>query len=445
MQYHRSGDSDQHSPGRLSASGFDHADPLDDQKLITTKQIKGDSVGTLKFFITPPAVPPITCGLTVTPNMPASLGYLAPGLNGSKHNPRQRSSTSPPTSRSNTSTDNKIHKNALSQIATSYRVKIERKERKYLAVRKHAAGKGSPFKSVSPGITSNRVVDFDHPRSSPYNNKRPDPLSPQRPPPKPPAKVDSDDDSDDGLFAIPLTNRNIAKVSAKNRRGRGAPNYHGQPSLTVNTSRVEKAHSMSFTSPQFMSSAVAPNPNDEGVGLSRKLPATARSNSRTSSKRDSELGRCKSFIEKDIWANRPPTDALVNNLDDFFPNLDLDQPVLEEGEGGEMLPSHIAEAEDTSGDAPKATPKRAQGVPAAEPHTDGLPAVTPSRPPSLYNKNDTHGSDESTLKAPERPTLLAQRSLRCSSGLSRIKSIREVIHGAHEGNIRMASTSQKRV
>ncbi|KAH7462761.1 hypothetical protein FOMA001_g18453 [Fusarium oxysporum f. sp. matthiolae] len=424
---------------------FDHADPLDDQKLVTTKQIKGDSVGTLKFFVTPPAVPPVTCGLTATPNMPASLGYLAPGLDGSKHNPRQRSSTSPPTSRSNTSTDNKIHENALSQMATSYRVEMERKQRKYLAVRKHAAEKGSPFKSVGPGITSNRVVDFDQPRSSPYNDKRPDQLSPQRPPPKPPAKVDSDDDSDDGLFAIPLTNRNIAKVSAKERRGRDAPNYHGQPSLTVNTSRAEKAHSMSFTSPQFMSSAVAPNPNDEGVGLSRKLPATARSDSRTSSERDSELGRCKSFIEKDIWANRPPTDALINNLDDFFPNLDLDQPVLEEGEGGEMLPSPIAAAEDTSGDAPKAAPERAQGVPAAEPHTDGLPAVTPSRPPPLYNENDTHGSDESTLKAPEQPTLLAQRSLGRSSGLGRMKSIREVVRGAHEGNIRMASTSQKRV
>jgi mitogen-activated protein kinase kinase kinase len=195
----------------------------------------------------------------------------------------------------------------------------------------------------------------------------------------------------------------------------------------MNTSRAEKGLSVSFTSPQFMPSAVTLNPNDDGVGLSRKPPATPRSDSRASSEKDSKLSRRKPFIEKDVWANCPPTDALINNLADFFPNLYLDQRVLEEGEGGEILPSPIAEAEETSGGAPKATPERAQGVPAAEPPTDGLPAVTPSRPPSLYNENDTHGSDESTLKAPERPTPVAQRSLGRSSGLDRMISIREVV------------------
>ncbi|KAF4443402.1 STE/STE11/BCK1 protein kinase [Fusarium austroafricanum] len=421
---------------------FDHADPLDDQKLVTTKQIKGDSVGTLKFFVTPPAVPPVTCSRTANHNVPASLGYLAPGLDGSKRNTRQRSSTSPPTPRSNTSTDNKIHENALSQAATSYRVEMERKRREYLAIRKHAGGKSSPFKSVGPGIIGNRVVDFDQPRNSPYNGKRPDQLSTHRPPPAPPANDDSDDDSDDNLFAIPLVHQSKGKASAEKQRGLNAVGLDKQPNLIMNTSQAEKGFSVSFTSPRSMPSAVILNPSDDGVGLSRKLPATPRSDSGTSSEKDGKLSRREPFTEKDVWANRPPTDALINNLDDFFPNLDLDQPVLEEGKGGEALPSPIAEAEKTSGGAPKAMPERAQGVSAVEPPTDSLPAVTSSQLPSLYNENDTHGSDESTLKAPKGPAPVAQKSLGRSSGLGRMISIREFARGAHQGNTRMVSTSQ---
>ncbi|KAH6891071.1 hypothetical protein B0T10DRAFT_560341 [Thelonectria olida] len=666
---------------------FDHADPLDDQKLVTTKQIRGDPVGTLKFFVTPPGVPPVVSGLAPNPNVPASLspGYLAPGSDDPKHNPRRRSSSSPPTSRSNTLTDDKPDEKALSQEALSYRAEMERKQREYLAKRKQAANKGSPSESVGPGITSNRVIDFDQPRNSPYEDKRPDQLFPQRrppappadpsatlikanslskktghnmrkssgsfdgqptprhpatfdqmdigenslnkskkskpvqaespplgiasalagmgrglsaigqvatkngrgvspnrastqstqstrstqssssseqlfqrgkatkssvdltrpstghsspnlmsavprnptwnrgnlpfvvpdyssggtpllpnersanaseaksyhtaprpisetetaspsssrsrgsfpppqrkmsygpdpdfqdsdvqftkPAPAPPANDDSDDDSDDGLFAIPLANRNKGKASAENPRGRDASGHDKRPSLTVNT-RAKKGLSVSFTSPQFMPSAVTPNPNDDGagVGLSRKPPATPRSDSWTSDEKDNKLSRRKSFIEKDVWANRPPTDALINNLDDFFPNLDLDQPVLEEGTEGEMPPSPIAEGEESTEGASKAAPEGAQGVPAAEPPTDGLSAVPPSRQPSLYNENDTLGSDESTLKALERPTSVAQRSLRRSGGLGRMKSIREVVRGAHEGNRRMASTSQR--
>jgi mitogen-activated protein kinase kinase kinase len=423
---------------------FDHADLLDDQKLVIAKQIKGDSVGTLKFFVTPPAVPAVTCGLTANPNAPTSLGYLAPRLDGSKHNPRQRSSTSPPTSGSNTSADNKIDKNTLSQEATSYPVEMKIKQRECFEIRKHTARNGSPFKSVGPGVTSNGVVDFDQPRSSPYNDKRPDQLSPQRPPPAPPANDDNDDDSDDDLFAIPLIPRSNGKASAKKQRVRNAVDHDKQRNLTMNTCRPEKGLSVSFTYPQSMPSAVTLNPSDDSVGLSRKPRATPRSGSRTSSEKNSKLSRREPFIEKDVWANRPPTDALINNLDDFFPNLDLDQPVVEEGEGGEVLTSPIAKAEETSGVAPKATAGRAQGDPAAEPPTHGLPAVAPSRPPSLYNENDTHGSDESTLKAPERPTHVSQKGLGPSSGLNRMISIREVVRGAHQGNTRMASTSQSR-
>ncbi|KAF7548191.1 hypothetical protein G7046_g8762 [Stylonectria norvegica] len=656
---------------------FDHAEPLDDQNLLTNKRVKGDSSGTLKFFVTQPGVPPMTSVATKT-SVPASLspGYLPPGTSLDEEayarlNGRQRSSSSPPTSRSNTLTHDTIDEKALAQEASEYRAEMERKQREYLAKRKQQAVKDSPTMtdSVGPGIVG-RNVDFDQPRNSPFEDKRPDHLFPQRKPPAPPsdpsatlikanslsrksgqsmrnsngsldghptprhpittagegemtekgrkarftppqptgqpaggigaalvnmgrnlgaigqstvnnrrpvspnrvmtqpvsssdhssshrgkgamfavdslqsgagrgnpnlaagspgsltwsqgnlaffvpdyspngtplpasnmpqnereakphqtvprttspvelspnstrtrntfptkqpqrrkshgpdldyedsdtdvqfskpapvvqqADEDSGDDSDDGLFAIPLAGRK--KAAADNSEG----GIDKRPSLTVNTSRSKKNKlSVSFTSPQSLESAITPDSNDDGTSLRRRTPATPRSDSWESDDKDSKLSRRKSFIEKDVWANRPPTDALINNLDDFFPNLDLDQPVLEDGE---MLPSPIAEGEETSEQGSSSQGGKPSNARPSEPP----PAIPPSRQPSLYNENDTLGSDESTLKALERPTSALQRSLRRSGGLSRMKSIREVARGAHEANKRFTTTSSQAV
>jgi mitogen-activated protein kinase kinase kinase len=134
---------------------------------------------------------------------------------------------------------------------------------------------------------------------------------------------------------------------------------------------------------------------------------------------------------------------LLNNLDDFFPNLDLDQPVLEDNAGGDIPPLPILDSNgrrnrsNSAGFGPETMPgPSAAGA--------GLPpAVPPSRQLSLYNNDgDTLGSDESTLKATERPTsshAVAQRSIRRSGGLGRMKSIREV---ASQANKRYTSMSQ---
>ncbi|KAH7272053.1 hypothetical protein B0J15DRAFT_387243 [Fusarium solani] len=641
---------------------FDHVDPLDDQSLLTVKRVKGDPLGTLKFFVTPPGVPPAN-SLNVAADVPASLapGYLAPGTSpdDTQGNSRQRSSSSPPTSRSNTLTDDKIDEKTektLAQEASSYRAEMERKQREYLAKRKLAA-KGSPSESIGPGIVG-RNVDFDQPRESPYEDKRPDQLFPQRRPPAPPsdpsatlikanslskktgqglrssssslegyptprhppmvtgesemtekgkkaklvpqanagigigaalagmgrnlsaigqsnvknnrgvspnrmstqpipggkdnnssvdffqhnmgrssrgsvatpgsvtwskgnmpfvvpdyspsetpppgdkpagvseaklyetvprasspaetspssmrtrttfpqrsppqpqqpqrrpshgpdtefedsdvqfskpaappppADDDSGDDSDDGLFAIPLASRNKGKPA-----GNGAVNGHSQkPSLTVETSRAKKHRSVTILSP-----TISYGPTSEGSEDRGRKPTTPRSEGWESEEKESKLGRRKSFIEKDVWANRPPTDALINNLDDFFPNLDLDQPVLEDGAEGGMPPSPIAEGTESSDPGTAQAPL--SGAP--EPPTQPPPAIPPARQPSLYNENDTLGSDESTLKAldQQRPTSVAQRSLRRSGGLGRMKSIREVARGAHEANKRSNSTN----
>lgn len=175
----------------------------------------------------------------------------------------------------------------------------------------------------------------------------------------------------------------------------------------MNTSRAKKGLSVTFNSPKHSTnSSKSPGDDDEHSSKSsRRTPNTPRSDSWDD---EVKLSRRKSFMEKDtsIWANRPPTDALINNLEDFFPNLDVDQPVLDEDNLGNLPPSPIAE----------------------DPQEDAKPATT-ARISKIYNDTDTLGSDESTLKALERPASImsvAQKNSRRSGGLGRMKSIREV-------------------
>lgn len=261
---------------------------------------------------------------------------------------------------------------------------------------------------------------------------------------------DSGDDSDDGLFAIPLAGRNKGKAAAGSNKTTDVAGHSQRPSLTLNTSRPKsKQLSVSFTSPQSLGSAVTAESNEGNTSArtgnsSRRTPATPGSESWDSE--DSKINRRKSFIEKDVWANRPPTDDLLNNLDDFFPNLDLDQPVLEDSAGTEMTSSPIPEGEEYTGQRNAQSSSVSALPPMPGSSGSNIPAaIPPSRQPSLYNDGDTLGSDESTLKASERTNAsqaVAQRSLRRSGGLGRMKSIREVARGAHEANKRYTTASQ---
>lgn len=272
---------------------------------------------------------------------------------------------------------------------------------------------------------------------------------------------DDSDDSDDGLFAKPLAGRGVpsapskgkelmsqpvAKASPVSKDGtfwndedsdgdeeeaaRGASSLGKRPSLTVNTKRGKKGLSVSFTSPKLPPSSGGKTPagddDDHSSRGSKRTPNTPHSEGWDSNDNDVKLSRRKSFMEKDtsIWANRPPTDALINNLEDFFPNLDVDQPVLEEGSEipDDLPPSPIAEETEE------------------QPGQQSKP-VTSSRISTIYNDSDTLGSDESTLKALERPASFvsaAQRSTRRSQGLGRMKSIREVAHKRYTQGAGMA-------
>ncbi|KAK1753068.1 hypothetical protein QBC47DRAFT_51875 [Echria macrotheca] len=262
---------------------------------------------------------------------------------------------------------------------------------------------------------------------------------------------DSGDDSDDGLFAIPIRPSSKGKAAADTKHDADTGDSDGnggkRPSLKLNTTRSKKGLSVAFTSPQSSVGARTPAADDDDESLrsarssQRRTPGTPRSEGWESEERENKLSRRKSFIEKDVWANRPPTDALINNLEDFFPNLDVDQPVLEEGEEG--VPSPIAEGDESQAEQSTSAGANNSGVP----QLPSLPNLSSNRISFLNNESDTLGSDESTLKALEsRPVSmqsmqsLAHRSIRRSGGLGRMKSIREVARGAHEANKRFTQT-----
>jgi mitogen-activated protein kinase kinase kinase len=150
-----------------------------------------------------------------------------------------------------------------------------------------------------------------------------------------------------------------------------------------------------------------------------------------------KLLRRESFAREDLWASRPPAEALINHLDDFFPNLDLDQPVLEASSGSSPPVSPIAESNESLEQLAAAQ----AGMTIGE-----TSAANTARSSLSYNDGDTLGSDESTLKALEsRGSMqsMAQRNIRRSGGLGRMKSIREVARGAHEANKRFTAPIQQ--
>jgi mitogen-activated protein kinase kinase kinase len=259
--------------------------------------------------------------------------------------------------------------------------------------------------------------------------------------------ADSDDDSDDGLFAVPISMKKAQpRISMTNLKGKEGNTSDSdgrgeRPSLTLNTRRSRKGLSVTFKSPQTSTFSAAANTlrtpefedEDTNSGQSsrrQQKSSTSDGWSANSSDDMTKLLRRESFAREDVWANRPPADALIKNLDDFFPNVDLDEPVLEEGQSASPPSSPTGPVDGEmieSGDA-----------------TAGGPSIAITRL-KTYGENDTLGSDESTLKALERPGSIqsvAQRNIRRSGGLGRMKSIREVAKGAHEAHKRFTAPTQ---
>ncbi|KAK8201573.1 mitogen-activated protein kinase kinase kinase [Zalaria obscura] len=225
---------------------------------------------------------------------------------------------------------------------------------------------------------------------------------------------EEDEDSDDGLFAIPLAKQKAKAAptpsSGESKIKPGSPN---KPALSLKTSRQNfKVDSAKATSSDHRSAA-DPSTADSTMPMS----AASTGWSADSPDGSSRFGRRESFAS-DVWANRPPAEALVEHLDEFFPNVDLDQPMVDEEQG----PS--------GGDSPVSSIGRSTlGTQASSVDLRSRSET----PVSSADEADTLGSDQSTLKA-GRDSLqnVAQRNMRKSGALGRTKSIREVVKGAYQ-------------
>ncbi|MCJ1267448.1 hypothetical protein MMC22_007333 [Lobaria immixta] len=266
---------------------------------------------------------------------------------------------------------------------------------------------------------------------------------------KPALPSQLDDDSDDGLFAVPIPKATPVKSSASSQAdSEDEVNSQRRPTLTVKTDTVKtdastrgaKGRSVAFKTPETSTSTSTSHStdtielDDEGYPvqskLERHLPesGTPAPSSGYSEEAMSKLMRRQSFARDDVWANRPPAEDLVNHLDDFFPNLDLDQPVVEDiVDSPPLSPSSPADQNPME----TAIPGQIHARHLIRSSLYDRPRPTSIAEESIAEEPDTLGSEDSTLKS--RVTI-AQRSMRKSGGFGRMKSIRDVARGANQGN-----------
>ncbi|KAK1810001.1 mitogen-activated protein kinase kinase kinase [Friedmanniomyces endolithicus] len=242
-------------------------------------------------------------------------------------------------------------------------------------------------------------------------------------PPSGRVEDDDDDDSDDGLFAIPLANKTkpnsaatptvsssmkaLAILGIANDSPIATPSPN-RPELRLKTSKSN----VRFESPQLPPSGSGIKEGDATMSDDQwHVPEPASTNlwSTDSPEDVNRFGRRESFASG-MWATRPPAEGIVEHLDEFFPNVDLDQPMGEPEEG--------AESSLLSTDMSLLSTK----VSSTDPESRGITLV------SSADESNTLGSDESTLKRSDsRPTSAAQHSMQNSGGLGRTKSIRDVM------------------
>ena len=257
----------------------------------------------------------------------------------------------------------------------------------------------------------------------------------------------SDDDSDDGLFAVPLAKTNAPTSTVKDVGTSGEAGVLRRPTLNVDTTaRRQKGRSVTFQTPETSTSTSTAQSTDTPEldanghpvlsNIERHIPDSANSGagSADSPEAVSKLGRRQSFARDDIWANRPPMESLLDNLDEYFPNIDLDQPVVEE-QAGSPPASPMSGVEQNPMDAAVVAPQtQAQRFQKSSLYERSRPTSIAEE--SIAEEPDVYGSQDSTLKSTATTKSIAQRNVRKSGGLGRMKSIREVARGANEGSRR---------
>jgi mitogen-activated protein kinase kinase kinase len=229
-----------------------------------------------------------------------------------------------------------------------------------------------------------------------------------------PVAEDSDSDSDDSLFAKPIRPTPDSRPSTSHGDEDGKDL---KPRLSVRTHKVQ------FQTPTAAeSSATTDTTESEG----RDLSSRPHPESGSPDDWDLKFARRQSFIS-DNWAARPPAEGIVEHLDEFFPNVNLDQPVIEEEMGEEATTSP------TGGMTKK--PSKSD----FKEFGGGSRSVTPM---SLADENDAMSTEQSTFKqGGDTLTSLAKRNVRKSGGLNRTRSIREVVQSNYQHPTAAAPTA----
>lgn len=234
------------------------------------------------------------------------------------------------------------------------------------------------------------------------------------------ATDDSDDDSDDGLFAMPLASKTPPRSLNSARPQTPDDERTQRPTLEIKTPSKVRIQSPERARSDHQDIA------ERSRSIEKFIPHSAASASWSlDSPEDGRPGgfnRRESFAS-DIWANRPPPEALVEHLDEFFPNVNLDQPIMDED-----MPGSPA--------SPSSEEKRGLVGPSPEPSRVPTPMSIPE--------------DEGTLRPDNAPRLqrgdtvmsIAQRNMRKAGGLGRTKSIRETVKSQYQTNDKRAIPSR---
>ncbi|KAJ5887946.1 hypothetical protein N7495_007987 [Penicillium taxi] len=207
-----------------------------------------------------------------------------------------------------------------------------------------------------------------------------------------PADDSDGESSDDGLFAMPLANKQAQTPDSTSQ----TKAEKEKPQISVNTNdRNRKRRTVNFESPI----------RTVHEGFSAQSPySPAEASDSPISPKDDRTSKRKSFVNADVWASRPPVEGVIDNLDSFFPDVDLDAPYLDEP------PSPISK------DVAPLKFKAEASYPFSKPGFD---------PSAIY------GTDAGTTRPHEGAGVVARHMIdRSGGGLSRKKSIREVARGA---------------
>ncbi|KAF8458254.1 hypothetical protein BDZ91DRAFT_785891 [Kalaharituber pfeilii] len=254
-------------------------------------------------------------------------------------------------------------------------------------------------------------------------------------------EVEDESDEDEGLFAVPLAGRsprgNVKEElpSPQAQNSSGSRNNSGRPTLTVSTTPPTASaigSSGTGSTPSSLKHTEFYEGDDKRAIFSPAgvIPSPRSAGPSVNSPADYTMDRPTSFIDND-WASRPAPETLIDHLDELFPKVDLDQPIIDD-------------AITSPPPSPYEKPQYAMSSSALPMPGDDMPVVGVLREEDEDNNNFNTSppplpvTEKVSLHAPRPPTVAQRNMNRSSGGLGRMKSIREVARGANERGRRLA-------